>query len=309
MPFAASALAFFGVLFMTLGISRNAPVSRTRQRLDALEAYGRGQRPGVVTLALRNQGSAWAQRTLADLDRAGLALKLHEYVTLRILCAVAGFLFIYLLAGGGSFTFFLSLVVGGLGYMLPAFWVRSRINRQVHKLNAQLEEMITMVSNSLRAGFGLTQSFDLAAQQLQPPISSELRRLLRDINLGATLEEAVKALGERVASPDLDVVVTAILIQRSVGSNLSEVLDNVAHTIRERARIKGEVATLTTQKRLAGWIVGMLPPAFVLLMFAINFDYMKPLFTTGEGRFLTALAAALDIIGLVIVRRIVSVDV
>ena len=309
MPVVASALAFFGVLFITLGIAQSAPVSRTRQRLDALEAYGRGQRQSVVTLALRKQTGAWAQRSLADLDRAGLALKLHEYVTLRLFCAFAGFLFMYLLTGGGSFNFFLSLVIGGLGYALPAFWVRSRINRQVNKLNAQLEEMITMVSNSLRAGFGLTQSFDLAAQELQPPLSTELRRLLRDINMGATLEESVKALGERIASPDLDVIVTAILIQRSVGSNLSEVLDNVAYTIRERTRIKGEVATLTTQKRLAGWIVGMMPPAFVLLMFAINFEYMKPLFTTGGGRFLIALAAGLDIIGLVIVRRIVTVDV
>ncbi len=306
---AATASAFVGALLMALGLFQSRrTVSRTRQRLDAIEAYSRTRSTGAVPLALRQRSSAWVERTLAELDRAGLALKFQEYLTLRFLFALVGFAVVTLLSGLQPLTFLLAPALGTLGFMLPAFYVRSRINRQLQKLNAQLAEMITMVSSSLRAGFGLTQSLNLAAEQLQPPIATELRRLIRDISVGATLEDAVKAWGERIASPELDVIVTAILIQRSVGSNLSEVLDNVAHTIRERARIKGEIATLTAQKRLSGWIVGMMPPAFVLLMFAINFDYMKPLFTTGLGHFLIILAAALDVIGLSIIRRIVSVE-
>jgi tight adherence protein B len=105
------------------------------------------------------------------------------------------------------------------------------------------------------------------------------------------------------------VVITAILIQRSVGSNLSEVLDKVAHTIRERARIKREISTLTAQKRLSGWIVGLMPPVFVLLMLAISFDYMSALFTDPLGRLLLVVAVALDIIGILVIKRIVSVDI
>ena len=104
-------------------------------------------------------------------------------------------------------------------------------------------------------------------------------------------------------------VITAILIQRSVGSNLSEVLDKVAHTIRERVRIKGEINTLTAQKKLSGWVIGLMPAAFVLMMMAINFDYMSLLFTDPLGRLLLVLAVVLDFIGIMMIRRIVTVDI
>jgi tight adherence protein B len=193
--------------------------------------------------------------------------------------------------------------------MSPAFYVRMRIGRQVRKFNDQLEGMLTMVSSSLRAGFGLMQALELAAEQLQPPMSTELRRFMRDTRMGASIEEALEAMRERVGSYDLDVIVTAILIQRSVGSNLSEVLEKVAHTIRERVRIKGEINTLTAQKRLSGWIIGLMPAAFVILMLAINFEYMSVLFTDPVGRLLLILAVALDIIGILIIRRIVNVEI
>jgi len=187
--------------------------------------------------------------------------------------------------------------------------VRTRINRQLQKFNDQLEEMLSMVSNSLRAGFGLLQAFELADEQLQPPMSTELNRLLRDTRMGASLEEALENLSQRVGSYDLDVVITAILIQRSVGSNLSEVLDKVAHTIRERVRIKGEINTLTAQKKLSGWVIGLMPAAFVLMMMAINFEYMSLLFTDPLGRLLLVLAVVLDFIGIMMIRRIVTVDI
>lgn len=166
-----------------------------------------------------------------------------------------------------------------------------------------------MVSNSLRAGFGLLQGFDLAAEQLQPPMSTELNHLLRDIRLGATLEDALETMRRRVGSHDLDVIITAILIQRSVGSNLSEVLDKVAHTIRERVRLKGEINTLTSQKKLSGWIVGLLPAAIVVIITAMSFEYMEPLFTTATGRLLLAIAIGLDIVGVVAIRRIVTIEI
>jgi tight adherence protein B len=193
--------------------------------------------------------------------------------------------------------------------MLPAFYVRARIGRQIRKFNDQLEGMLTMVSSSLRAGFGLMQALDLAAEQLQPPMSTELHRLQRDTRMGASIEEALENLRERVGSYDLDVIVTAILIQRSVGSNLSEVLEKVAHTIRERVRIKGEINTLTAQKKLSGFIIGLMPVAFVLMMLAINFEYMSLLFTDPLGRILLILAVGLDIAGILIIKRIVSVDI
>ena len=305
-----STAAFLGVLFLVIGFHQaRGSKSRAQRRLESLERYSTPQAESAVPLALREQGSAWAEQTRSQLERAGLALKLHEYVALRVLVALVAFVVVLALGNGHALAFLLGIAVGVVGYMLPAFYVRMRVTRQVRKFNDQLADMLTMVSNSLRAGFGLLQGIELAAEQTQPPMSTELRHLLRDTRMGASIETALESMGERVGSYDLDVVITAILIQRSVGSNLSEVLDQVAHTIRERARIQGEINTLTAQKKLSGVIIGLMPVAFVLFMLVISFDYMSALFTDPLGRFLLIVAIALDVIGILIIKRIVSVDI
>lgn len=310
LAFVASVAAFLGVLLVVVGFFQaRGRKSFAQHRLDILEAYSTPGAESPVPLALREQGSAWAERTRSQLERAGLALKIHEYVALRALTGLIAFLVVLALGGGNALFLLLGVLAGVGGLMLPPFYVRTRISRQVRKFNSQLEEMITMVSNSLRAGFGLLQAFDLAAEQLQPPISTELNRLLRDIRVGATLEDALEAMSKRVGSYDLDVIITAILIQRSVGSNLAEVLEKVAYTIRERVRLKGEINTLTSQKKLSGLVVGLLPPAIMLIIMAMSFEYMEPLFTTGTGRVLLAIAVGLDIAGIVAIRRIVTIEI
>ncbi len=306
----SSAAAFFGVLLMVVGFFQaRGSKSPALRRLEALEAYSAPRTEHGVPLALPEQESAWAERTRMQLERAGLAFKLHEYIALRVLVGLVAFAVVLLLGRGTTPALLIGIPAGAVGYMLPAFYVRARIGRQIQKFNGQLEAMLTMVSSSLRAGFGLMQAFDLAAEQLQPPMSTELHRLQRDTRMGASLEEALEKLRERVGSYDLDVIVTAILIQRSVGSNLSEVLEKVAHTIRERVRIKGEINTLTAQKKLSGLIIGLMPVAFVLMMLAVNFEYMSLLFTDPLGRLLLILAVGLDIIGILMIKRIVSVEV
>ena len=305
-----STAAFLGVLLLVIGYYQaRGGKSSARHRLETLERYSAPQAESTVPLALRQQGSAWAERTRSQLERAGLALKLHEYVAIRVLVALVAFVVVLALGNGHALAFLIGIAFGVVGYMLPAFYIRGRMTRQVRKFNDQLADMLTMVSNSLRAGFGLLQGLDLAAEQSQAPMSTELRHLLRDTRMGASIETALESMGERVGSYDLDVVITAILIQRSVGSNLSEVLEKVAHTIRERARIKGEINTLTAQKKLSGLLIAMMPVAFVLMMLAINFEYMSTLFTEPLGRFLLFVAIALDIVGILIIKRIVSVDI
>ena len=305
-----STAAFLGVLLLVIGFYQaRGGKSSARRRLETLERYSAPQAESAVPLALREQGSAWAERTRSQLERAGLALKLHEYVALRVLLALVAFVIVLALGNGHALAFLLGIVAGVVGYMLPAFYVRMRIARQVRKFNDQLADMLTMVANSLRAGFGLLQGLDLAAEQSQPPMSTELYHLLRDTRMGASIETALESMGERVGSYDLDVVITAILIQRSVGSNLSEVLEKVAHTIRERARIQGEINTLTAQKKLSGVIIGLMPPAVVVMMLTVNFDYMSALFTDPLGRILLVVAIAMDIVGILIIKRIVSIDI
>lgn len=317
LTFLAVVLAFAAGLLLTVGTSRAMLVERgaVRQRVRSLAAYPGASEESRPPAAVRTERTGalsqggWSARTALELERAGLQLRVSEYLALRLLAALLGFLLVALISGGHPVGLLAAAGIAVLSFMVPAFIVQALRARRVHKLNDQLEQMVSMVSNSLKAGFGLLQSLDQAAQQLSPPLSSELLRVIHETNVGATLEDALAALGERVESYDLDMIVTAILIQRTVGGNLAEILDNVGYTIRERVRIQGEVNTLTAQKKLSGIIVGLLPVVLVLLFFATSPDYMSALFTHTAGRILLVTAVVLDLIGLLMIRRILAVEV
>lgn len=311
LTFLAAAAAFIGVLLISIGFFQaRGGKSRILARMDALESYSSsgGEGVGAVPLALRKRGSAWTESTRKDLDRAGLALKLHEYTIIRLAFAFFLAFVAFVVIGSGVFALFAALSLAVVGFLLPRFYVHFRANRELNKFNSQLEEMITLTANSLRAGFGLLQSLEFSSQQLSPPMSTELTRVVRDTSMGATLEQALVSLGERMFSHDLQIIITAILIQRESGSNLSEVLDHVAKTIRERDRMRGEVSTLTAQKKLSGYVVGALPFGLAVIFFVSDPEYMSLLWTTGLGQILLFVAIALDVMGILWIRRIVNIE-
>jgi tight adherence protein B len=184
-----------------------------------------------------------------------------------------------------------------------------RKRRRRHAIERQLAEALTHIANAMRAGFALLQAIDSAARRLQPPLAEELARLVTDVNLGSTLEGALADLNERVGSYDLDMAVTAIIIQRRTGGNLSEILDNVAETMRERDRVRGEIRVLTAQQRLAGWILSLWPVFLALVFFLMNPDVMSNLWTTPVGLVLLIGAAFLQLLGFLTIRRIVAIDI
>lgn len=313
----AIVLAFAAGLLLTVSVSRVMLVERgaLRQRVRSLAARSTARDEKRAPATIRTERAhalsqgGWSARTALQLERAGLQLRVSEYLTLRLLAALLGFLLAALISGGHPVGLVAAAIVAVFGFMFPALIVQALRARRVRKLNDQLEQMVSMVSSSLKAGFGLLQSLEQAAEQLSPPLSNELLRVIHETNVGATLEEAVAALTERVESHDLDMIVTAILIQRTVGGNLAEILDNVGHTIRERVRMQGEVNTLTAQKKLSGIVIGLLPVAVVALFFAASPDYMSVLFTHTAGRILLVIGVLLDIVGLLMIRRIVTVEV
>jgi tight adherence protein B len=193
--------------------------------------------------------------------------------------------------------------------MLPAFYVGLRKRRRLQAIQAQLVEAITLIANSLRSGLGFLQSVQAAARQLTPPIADELDHLVQDINLGVSTEQALLDLNRRVGSEDLDMVITAIIIQRSTGGNLSEILDNVAETMRERQRVEGEIITLTAEKRLTGNILAGYPAVLAGILFLLHPDLMSVLWTEPAGVVLLIIAGVLQVIGFVAIRRIVAIDI
>jgi len=250
-------------------------------------------------------GSRQVESTALALERAGIPLRVGEYMTLRFAMALLLLLITFMLAR----NLFIALPMAPIGYFLPRWYVASRWRQRQAKINAQLGEMLTLVSNSLKSGYGLLQSFEYASRQLSPPLASELKRTLQEANLGAGAEAAIQALAERIASPDMEMVVTAITIQRSVGGNLAQTLDNVAYTMRERDRIRGEIRTLTAQQRMTGVIIGGLPIFVGSIMFAMNPDYMTPLFTETAGKVLLLMAVGLEVMGIVLIRSMLAFEV
>ena len=249
-----------------------------------------------------------SEQAAINLERAGLPLRVGEYYIIRYAMALL-FLVIPFVFSRGVFAFIFAGGLAVLGYALPAIWVGSKRASRSKKMNGQLVEMLGMVANSLKSGYGLMQSFEFAGKQLDAPLSTELKRMLRDANLGMSAEDALQALGERIGSPDLDMVLTAINIQRAVGGNLSEILESVAHTMRERERIRGEIAVLTSQQRMTGIIIGGLPIGMGALFMLINPDYMGLLFTTTAGRIMLLAAVGLEILGATSMKKLLAIEI
>ncbi len=242
------------------------------------------------------------------LEQSGVPLRVGEYYMIRWVCAVAFFL-APLLFGINLFDAGVGLGAGFVGYMLPAQWLSGKRKKRMERIVTQLVDLLGMVSNSLKSGYGLMQSFEFASKQIPDPLGMEIRRMLRESTLGMSAEQALAALGERLQSSDLDMVLTAINVQRAVGGNLAEILDKVAHTMRERERIRGEIATLTAQQKMTGIIIGGLPVFMFGIFMMLNPDYMSLLFTTTAGRLLIVGSVVMETMGYFSIKRIMAIEV
>jgi tight adherence protein B len=244
-----------------------------------------------------------------ELERADMKLTVSEFVAARIFFGLFGLGIPILLFGTTPKGVGAAVVAGIIGYMLPKLYMSRGKSKRLTKLNDQLPDMLTMLANALKSGFGLMQGMDLVAKELEHPIATDMRRMLQDINVGSSTEDALQGLAERSGSSDLDIVVTAMLIQQSTGGNLAEILDTVGHTMRERIRIRGEIKTLTTQQVMTGFIIGMLPVFIALAIFVLNPEYINLLFTRTAGNFMLAGGVMMEFIGMFLIKRILNIEV
>ncbi|MBI4498703.1 MAG: type II secretion system F family protein [Chloroflexi bacterium] len=247
----------------------------------------------------------FAERIALDLARAGVPLRVGEYLFLLWACGLG--IFTAVLAVTDSTI--LATPAGIAGFFLPRFYVRHRERSRVSRFNEQLVDAIVMITNSLKSGYGFLQGIRAVTRELPDPAAAEFSQLLQELTMGTPAEEALTNLTQRVRSKDLDMVVTAMLIQRQAGGNLAEILDNIAYTIRERLRIQREVRTLTAQERMSGYIIGAMPVFLLVLLSFANRSYVDVLISTPIGHLMLVAAAVLEVIGFLIINRIVAIDV
>lgn len=274
----------FAILLLIVGVVQSAGSERAlvEQRLgryldeDKTEADSEEDRSRVTDWVNRRvEKSSFGDRIARELARADLKLKVAEYFALYIIAIIFGALIFGFLGGWHPVSFLIGAVLGAFA---PRFYVKRQQRQRLTKFNDQLGDMLNLMVNGLRAGYSTMQAMEAISKELPTPISDEFRRVVQEMQLGVSMETALDNLLRRIPSDDLDFVVTAINVQREVGGNLSEILDSISYTIRERVRIKGEIRVMTAQVRASGTLLSIIPMGLALILWFMNPDYLLSFF-------------------------------
>lgn len=245
----------------------------------------------------------FGKKLSADLEAAGVLLKPEEYLLIWAATTIVPPM-IFLIAGGQLIS---AVAVLLIGLIIPPLLVARSKRKRMKKFERQLSDSIVLISNNLRAGFTFQQSMESVSREMHEPIAGEFKRTLLEIQLGVSTEEAMERMVKRTNSSDLSLLVSAVLIQWKVGGNLAEVLDNIASTIRDRLRIKGEVRVATSSGRISGRIIGFLPIFLIAILMIINPIYIKEFFSTKIGIILIIVSICLETLGFLVIKKITDI--
>jgi tight adherence protein B len=280
------------LLIIGVVVSSNSERSLVEKRLSqyldddtAKESASRQAQKSVIVdwVSKRVEKTSYGDRVARSLARADLKFKVGEYFVLIAVTILVGGLITWFLGNRHP----ISAAIGAIGgAFAPGMYVKSQQKKRLQKFNDQLSDMLNLMVNGLRAGYSTMQAMEAISKELPAPICDEFRRVIQEMQIGISMETALDNLLRRIPSEDLDFVVTAINVQREVGGNLSEILDNISFTIRERVRIKGEVRVLTSQVRTSGSVLSMIPFFLVLVLWFLNQEYLMSV--TQGGPIITA---------------------
>ena len=214
-----------------------------------------------------------------------------------------------MIALAATLELWLSLLAFAGGVLTGLSFLHMYIKRRQKAFTTQLGDMLIMVANALRAGFSFMQAFELIAREMDAPIGREVQKVVSEVNIGVDLETALDNMQKRVASPDFELVVTAVVIQRQVGGNLAQILDTISDTINNRVRMRREILTLTAQGRASGVVLALIPVGVGFILSLVNPAYLQPLFEEPLGRACIAGAIVMEIMGYIVIKRIVNIKV
>lgn len=212
-------------------------------------------------------------------------------------------------AGGGVARVFFLALGGGAGWFIPPMMVGMRLQRRQQQIETQLVELCDIMSSMLRSGYGYVQALTATTEEVGPPLSIELQRMLDSVRLGGDVDDALDELNGRLGSRDFEIIASAIGIQRRSGGNLADILAGVAETIRQRQGFFREVRALTSKERFSALIVAAFPLVLVALLTWMSPDTYGVLFSDTIGRIILAAVLVLDTIGFLIIRHLTKVEV
>lgn len=318
-PFAVAGVVFLVVIMVFGVVARSMGRGDVSDRLSQFAGRSPQEREPGTQQAIARIDAVFAKsksgnNIARDLARADLKWKVSEFIGLKMLAAVAG-------GGVGAFigraspqAMLISSLVGVILFSFaPNIYVSMRASNRIKAFNNQLGDTITLMANALRSGYSFLQTLDMVSREAPAPVSTEFSRVVQEVGLGRSTEEALENLLRRIPSEDLELLITAVNIQHEVGGNLAQILDTIGHTIRERVRIKGEIKTLTAQGRISAYVITGLPIALAIFISVMNPTYMAPLFSFGfppeHWCCMPVAASFMILIGYFAIMKIIDIEV
>jgi tight adherence protein B len=274
-------------IFVSSNSERVLVEKRLAQYLDDDDKHGGSQdvQRTIISdwVSKRVEKTSIGDRVARSLSRADMKFKVGEYFLLILVSILTSGLITWFIGN----QHMISALIGAIGgAFAPGMYVKSQQKKRLQKFNDQLADMLNLMVNGLRAGYSTMQAMESISKELPAPINEEFRRVVQEMQIGIAMEAALDNLLRRIPSEDLDFVITAINVQREVGGNLSEILDNISFTIRERVRIKGEVRVLTSQVRTSGSVLSLIPFFLTIVLWFLNPEYLMSV--TQGGPYVTA---------------------
>jgi len=314
-------LSALGVILIGVWIYRHGPASKQQQRISRFvvpspdgSVASSGQ--DIKGKTSRNIGlfRNWINNSLSSLSSEKLQIKISsaywkitdtEFILLRILAVILAFLLGWLIPGNILGGIFLSAIA----ILVPPILLDTAITKRQKKFRDQLLDVLILIKGSVQAGYSLFQALDLAVKEIPAPASEEFGRILYEMRFGVSLEGALFNLAERMQNDDLQIVVTAIIINSQVGGNLSTVLESAIDTIRDRMHLMGEIQSLTSYGRYVGNFLTLLPFIAAFAIFLLSPDYFDTVFTSLLTQIIFVMALLGVIIGNIWIRRIIKIKV
>lgn len=251
--------------------------------------------------------SSMGDRVARELARADLKFKVAEYYALVFMSTVVVAFIAYLIQ-----PIYISAIIGAvIGFFIPRFYVKRQQRLRLNRFNDQLSDMLNLMVNGLRAGYSTMQAMEAVSRELPAPISDEFHRVVQEMQIGIPMEKALENLLRRIPSDDLDFVITAINVQREVGGNLSEILDNISFTIRERVRIKGEIRVMTATVRTSATVLSLIPVFLTVALWFVSPEYLTSFFDRGPfcGWLAIITVVGMIVSGYLVMMKIADIEV
>lgn len=259
---------------------------------------------GLIKQTIKSiEKSNYYAKIKAKLLQAYVKMKPIEFIEVSIISGLTLAIILLLLSGNALVS-----SVGFLfGFRLPESVIETIRKKRAAQLNDQLPQALSLVANGLRAGFSFSQAMAVVGREMEAPIADEFSKVLRDNSYGKNMDEALQDLGKRTDDEDLDIFITTLMIHLQVGGDLSEILDTISETIRERVKLKGDIRTLISQSKMSAWVIGVLPVAIGVSLFILNPDYMGTMLNNTMGLVMLGIAGGMILTGVFILTKIVKI--